>query len=105
MTHTPTPWEFQEFEIVHEIQKGLVQSVPIYTNRIAGTLNPCSDDWDTAQANAAHIVKCVNAHEALLECLKKLVSDLQVGMALPSPTVEYEINLALKAIALAEKLA
>lgn len=96
MTHTPTPWEFQEFEIVHEIQKGLVQSVPIYTNRIAGTLNPCSDDWDTAQANAAYIVKCVNAHEELLKSLKEMI-------AAEKNTGTEEYKRAIIAIALAEK--
>lgn len=100
MTHTPTPWEFQEFEIVHEIQKGLVQSVPIYTNRIAGTLNPCSDDWDTAQANAAHIVKCVNAHEALVKALKEALEQALCDGDLCA----YDWHdKAREAIALAEK--
>lgn len=100
MTHTPTPWEFQEFEIVHEIQKGLVQSVPIYTNRIAGTLNPCSDDWDTAQANAAYIVKCVNAHEALLKVARKYELHWRNNdQGRPHP----KDCIACEAIALAEK--
>lgn len=90
MTHTPTPWKVDIRGFIFSDAKDCVVAV--------GPTN----DKGAYKHNAAFIVRAVNCHEELVECLKKLVSDMNSGMSLPSPTVEYEIKLALKAIAKAE---
>ena len=50
--YTPGKWESNDGEVVREVKPGLFTAVPIYTNRIAGTLTPISDDWYEAKANA-----------------------------------------------------
>lgn len=62
--HTPTPWELKGLDIVP-------QGSELY---IATALGEGEDtpNYQEAKANAAHIVKCVNAHEPLLKCLKAI---------------------------------
>jgi len=62
--HTPTPWEVQdEIGIVDYENGGLISVVD---NFKCGTSIP----GDEREANAAHIVKCVNAHDGLVEVLR-----------------------------------
>jgi hypothetical protein len=61
--HTPTPWMVEEDgEGVQTISRGGGRDGDIVTNiRYADS---------RGKADAAHIVKCVNAHDALLEAVR-----------------------------------
>jgi hypothetical protein len=69
MKHTPTPWTtlFDGDEVQIGDSSG---------NFVAMTL-PCESSGATERdyANAAHIVKCVNAHDELVAALKTMVED------------------------------
>lgn len=90
-THTPTPWTIkpnQKYLIVAGVpnmDKGRVASCASY------------DHSSEAEANAAHIVRCVNAHDELVlnlraaEAYIKVVAD-HTGL---EPTVLLRIRAAL----------
>lgn len=77
-THTPTPWKvtdgtmtsFPDSVYVSGIGRDGFQSIIAMLNDDTGT------DHDK-RANAAHIVKCVNAHEELLTQLKQMHNHYQ----------------------------
>lgn len=60
MTHTPTPWKVYQFGGVQVGQEDTGEAI-------------CSmwGDKHEGEANAAHIVKCVNMHDELVEVLKE----------------------------------
>ena len=57
---SPRPWHRDQSMILHG------------ASRLIATAKCTSGDFDTADANAKHIVLCVNAHEDLLETCKVL---------------------------------
>ena len=59
--HTPTPWKLSKYGSIAHPQKECM-SVPI---------NAASSDSPEATANAAFIVRAVNAHEELVSLLKE----------------------------------
>ena len=63
-THTPTPWEIKVLD-----PATIAASARPYRD-LAATYG---DDAE-ASANAAHIVRCVNAHQALVDALKLFVA-------------------------------
>ena len=79
--HTPTPWR------VLENTRGLIvpadgdgsHRVASTVDRVAYERDPDNYHDDNAardEANAARIVKCVNAHDELVEALKTALADL-----------------------------
>lgn len=60
MTHRPTPWQ---------IEKGTLYLSTMHPSPIF-ELVPLLGDENEHQANAAHIVKCVNAHDGLVAALE-----------------------------------
>lgn len=60
--HTPTPWIYDGYEVYSDDCEyhPVANSTPNHT---------CRDD-EEGIANAAHIVKCVNMHDELVEALK-----------------------------------
>lgn len=62
--HTPAPWE-----VAYEVSA--TQRFPTVIARIDGRIVGISSPWmnDQAEANAAHIVHCVNSHASLVEAL------------------------------------
>lgn len=58
--HTPTPWHMQK-DSVHVYGKD--------GGMVANTITACSGNNE--RENAAHIVKCVNMHDELVEALKQ----------------------------------
>ena len=67
--HTPTPWTF----VVHSNgMHSIVQDDSGYPVAIANMGNVGKIDKERARPNAAHIVKCVNAHEELVAALIQL---------------------------------
>lgn len=72
--HTPTPWIVEN--------NGSARSVPIFKDQdhIASVWN-VGEGHGGRHANAAHIVKCVNAHDALVSALKSVTEDLRALVA------------------------
>lgn len=79
--HTPTPWKactdmdgrHQGFSMLADSPEFQQENWP-YHPLIARTLHGRGEaPLEVARANAAHIVKCVNAHDYLVEALKILV--------------------------------
>ena len=60
--HTPTPWK------VNRLADGHIDIDGIGQNALAHLQT-------NQEANAAHIVKCVNAHDALREALERLKAE------------------------------
>lgn len=68
--HTPTPWESQNNVIFGDVDNPEHDGDSPYIGKLEGQLE------DDNKANAAHIVKCVNVHDELLEALKGLLDEL-----------------------------
>lgn len=66
--HTPTPWKCVDGDIGNETTKeGVVFHEGIYGKTV-----------EQAEANAAHIVRCVNAHDGLVRALRT-IADVACG--------------------------
>lgn len=73
MKHTPTPWSYGTKISGSENHKGF------YIRSKGGTyilheIHPLDEDGKEGQANAAFIVRAVNAHEELLSAAKNLLA-------------------------------
>lgn len=66
---TPRPWQF------NKVGYGPDEAWCIFSTECAPALNIARTPWAEADdaANAAHIVKCVNMHEELVNCLKDAI--------------------------------
>lgn len=64
--HTPTPWKVYQFGGVQIGQEDTGEAI-------------CSmwGDKSEGDANAAHIVKCVNMHDGLVEALRRLKQECE----------------------------
>lgn len=73
MKHTPTPWSIGNDKYKRPTYiKGTVNG---NYQRICQTLStPSTNTSEQRIANAAHIVKCVNAHDGLVAALKQAYS-------------------------------
>ena len=61
--HTPTPWRVE-----HDPEDGAIE---VYSDgETARWVADCCCDSDVDLANAAHIVKCVNAHDELVSLVR-----------------------------------
>ena len=78
--HTPTPWKVYLYGGVQIGQEDTGEAV-------------CSmwGDKQEGEANAAHIVKCVNMHDELVEALEDAIQLLQMA---GYSTVEHRAALA-----------
>ena len=94
MTHTPTPWIFdsecraiwaisqKDFDDIDELSAS--DDVPMICD-------------DINEANAAHIVKCVNMHDQMLITIGKLASGMKRGDEGWSKLDEEVYQLAMEA--------
>ena len=96
--HTPTPWVVEN--------NGSARSVPIFKDQdhIASVWN-VGEGHGARHANAAHIVKCVNAHDALVKALMQYrtnyaMQDSEMMQKGFEPWVEIQVT-ADKALLLA----
>jgi hypothetical protein len=64
--HTPTPWCTEQNEYSTIIVKDGVSIGSMFDREV------CGNKELPNEANAAHIVKCVNMHDELVEALKKI---------------------------------
>lgn len=62
--HTPTPWVADE----NAINDNIGVEIALITSDMR--------TWEEDDANAAHIVKCVNLHDELVDALKDAVSGI-----------------------------
>ena len=75
MTHTPTPWKFAqesidpEWAIVTDADGNIIANV---NSETGPDIPPLVSTKMPRDANAAHIVHCVNNHDALLEVVKRI---------------------------------
>ena len=105
-THTPTPWCYRKaakhlhIEGTHAGYGRRIATVPYVGD---------STGW-TSAANAAHIVHCVNTHDALVEALRSSFATLNglrdQKVAMPKWMqihVTDSLNLANQALAQVEK--
>jgi hypothetical protein len=70
MTHTPTPWEWRNDQTYNKGQWSIMPGVLI----VEGTDGtPDGDEID--RANAAFIVRAVNAHDKLVEALRRALDE------------------------------
>jgi hypothetical protein len=87
--HTPTPWKVYCGDIILSKDDCTIAHV-----RTGGTM--AVEDWQTKkQANAAHIVKCVNLHEELVNTLEYTLKFLQKNDVQGSESVYSYIQVAL----------
>ena len=87
MKHTPTPWilhsngkisRFNEDVMVLRATVGLISTCwPIYNTDEEGDSDDYSIAKNNAQANAKHIVKCVNMHDEIIENLQEAANLLK----------------------------
>ena len=79
MNHTPTPWVIRDHKIGHTVIVG--GPMREYVNgaaqsQIAMTVGAGGMAEGEAQANAAHIVRCVNGWDSI-EALRARISELE----------------------------
>ena len=89
--HTPTPWAFCENADTDNTETNFVSlyGVGEVRENITNLLK-----WyepEKAIANAAHIVRCVNAHDALVEALK--LAQAEIATLMPRLTYEVTQNM------------
>lgn len=76
-THTPTPWTYKKeahrlctfTTIETESGRSIVGTTGYFSNRDGEVSGPCIREED-----AAHIVRCVNAHDALVAALRTIAA-------------------------------
>ena len=91
--HTPTPWT-RMGTIIFCPEPGPYIG---QTRALVGKNdNECFQNEETAKANAAHIVKCVNAHDGLIAAIKNAVEWEKKNPLLPDEVMHPLLN-ALKA--------
>lgn len=73
MSHTPTPWSIESNDLVTIYADDDCDLHPIAST--AG--NPTCRMLDEQEANAAHIVRCVNAHDELVTALRNVLGAQQ----------------------------
>lgn len=80
-THTPTPWQTDEshfFDDGMQHYQDLDYLEIVGSGTVALVLDLHSNHEDT-KANAAHIVKCVNMHDELVEALEYITKSFPVS--------------------------
>lgn len=73
---TPRPWlvDWSTRTNGGPKQGWFIQSHQVFDQEAYGPIAELPDGRDETEANAAHIVKCVNAHEELVGALRNLVT-------------------------------
>ena len=69
--HTPTPWNFERL-----YSNGRLDRVAIHPSHFYSE----SAFVETDMANAEHIVKCVNSHDALVKAFHRLRKDIDTAL-------------------------
>jgi len=92
-THTPTPWY---------VNGSLI--APTRTGKRFAIAEIFRDNVQTAKANAAFIVRCVNSHAALVEAVED-ARDTLIGMGSPDKTDYADVETAITRFDAALRLA
>lgn len=94
MNHTPTPWTTEPIYtgnkiVAHRLYSGASFATIENANAAGARLSN-----ETARANAAHIVTCVNSHDELLAALNKCVAALEFDAIRLQDTVTTASTIA-----------
>lgn len=91
--HTPTPWKVVGgSKIETDVEAGKIISGICYMPHHGNGKS------EGGEANAAHIVKCVNAHDALLKAVNDAIDVLSSHIVPDSTTTDAEVVGALYGI-------
>ena len=86
-THTPTQAPWYAYEPQKDTGEIIITRDCSYDNRRLVKVLPVSPDEADTIANAAHIVKCVNAHESLLSAMQGAIDALSQNKTFPADIV------------------
>lgn len=75
--HTPTPWALNTDDIPPTIYAEVNQHCIAILDDSSGAYK--FDDVATCEANAEHIVRCVNSHDALVKALQECLQNTGGG--------------------------
>ena len=97
-THTPAPWKIiNEKTIVGPDHPGQGYIADVNMHRSPGVQDP-----PDGAANAAHIVRCVNSHDAIIQALKLARRKIELWPEGSNPEYFPEIKAIDAALAAAE---
>lgn len=96
MKHTPTPWQtaVSSSEIL-DIKAGKVVIAAVYGRHAHNGGHPIPTE--EAQANAAHIVRCVNCFDELLAAAKLIYMDASMTFNRERPSMKATRDAIAKA--------
>lgn len=105
--HEPSPWHISAFGYIATSEQALGQHVHVslatpFSPPFNGVGREADDADHVASANAAHIVKCVNAHDDLVSLAKDLAAVIDVEQEIHDPDALL-LKLAMRASALLKK--
>lgn len=89
--HTPTPWNAEELQSPERGHRISIHNAN--TGDYVAQVNFAADPQ--AKANAAHIVRCVNLHDALVDALKGLL-EMQFGTPMQYAQARENAHSVLK---------
>ena len=92
--HTPTPWrvEGDTLNVIAGIDSKQVRVL---------TVDGSTEEFKIDRANAAFIVRAVNAHSPMVEIIKdsaELLRVIKTSMQGQNPTLDQELDYQIKAI-------
>ena len=90
-TPTPTPWQrdnrsIRRIWLAGRTQRSRTQSIATFYG-------------EDAEANAKHVIRCVNRYEEMLAALQACLPDLQLHAATHGPGPDQRYDRALAAVA------
>jgi hypothetical protein len=91
--HTPTPWEVNGQMIVKDCYNEVIADVEASWQFNFPPKRRVNRD--ICNANAEHIVKCVNSHDELLEALKQALSYIK-GDYIDADGIEERLSNVIK---------
>lgn len=95
VSHTPTPWRVDDdFDVGGDLRiegPGRYYIADMWTERLP------RESFEQARADAAHIVRCVNSHAALVAALRTVTVGLQSACMVISDDVERKLALEMVA--------
>ena len=97
--HTPVPWAVSKCHQRRITSSGklICTAVLRNQNKPSPKNNAFGKDEAEALANAAHIVKCVNIHDELVEAFKSIIERSQNGSLGTSKVIDMR-NIAIEAL-------
>lgn len=95
MSHTKTPWIYKD-RVIKSSNFGGWHAFVQDDGRETSILKVIGTDKDTVRTNAAHIVRCVNSHEALVQALEKSIETIKMWHSIHSGGVKGQAEYIWK---------